>query len=229
MKARLIEFREIAPEVRHFVFELPEVTEFSFQPGQFVSMSGVFDGRKITRAYSIASPPGGNRFDLCLNRVPGGAFSPHLFDLRPGDEVETKGPVGLFVPRNPFRDSIFVATGTGIAPFRSMAMTPRVVESGAKVTLLFGARYDYGLLYHNEWKELEQARPGFRYIPTITRPEVSWDGRTGWVQQHLEEALGGRSDVDVYICGLKAMVDAIREILKAKGFDKKQIIFEKYD
>ena len=71
--------------------------------------------------------------------------------------------------------------------------------------------------------------PNFRFWPTLSRAESSWTGRTGHVQTHLLEAIGDRRDLDVYICGLKAMVDDVRAILKGVGFDRKQIIFEKYD
>ena len=69
----------------------------------------------------------------------------------------------------------------------------------------------------------------FRLMPTITRPDAGWHGRTGWVQQHIEEALEGCLDADVYICGLRAMVDDVRENLKRKGLARQQIIYKKYD
>lgn len=229
MTARLIASREIAPEVRHFVFEVPAAGKLPFTPGQFVSFSEVLHGKKVTRAYSLASAPDGNRFELCLNRVRDGLFSPHLFVLQPGGEVEMAGPLGYFVPKNPFRNAVFVATGTGIAPFRSFLRSPLVLDSPAPVTLLFGARYEQGLLYRDEFEQLAQTRPGFRFMPTITRPSPDWRGRVGRVQQHLDEALAERTDVDVYMCGLKAMVDDVRRMLKDRGFPKSQILFEKYD
>jgi CDP-4-dehydro-6-deoxyglucose reductase len=98
-----------------------------------------------------------------------------------------------------------------------------------QLTLLFGVRYEYGLLYRAEFEELASKHPNFRFWPTISRPEASWTGRTGHVQTHLVEAIGQRRDMDVYICGLKAMVDDVRALLKGMGFDRKQIIYEKYD
>lgn len=229
MRARLIKSREIGPEVRHFVFDVPATDSLDYTPGQFVSFSQDILGRAVTRAYSIASAPAGSHFELCLNRVKDGAFSPWLFEMQPGDTVEMQGPLGYFVPRSPFRDSILVATGTGIAPFRAYLQWPPIVETGSKITLLFGARYREGLVYHAEFEQLERARPGFRFIPTITRPDTDWHERTGWVQQFLDEALEGRLDVDVYICGLRAMVDDVREILKRKGLTRQQLVYEKYD
>ena len=229
MQARLLESTELAPEVRRFLFDVPEVETLEFTPGQFVSFRGDVLGKAVTRAYSVASGPDGNRFELCLNRVKEGLFSPFLFELQPGQQVEMRGPLGYFVPRRPLRDSVLVATGTGIAPFRSFLKSREVMESAAPVTLLFGARCEPGLLFGREFEELTATRPGFRYLPTLTRPEAEWSGRTGRVQQHLDEALAGRTEIDVYICGLKAMVEDVRQRLKDKGFDRKQIIVEKYD
>ena len=229
MKARLVEFREIAPGVRHFTFEVPEIERLYFIPGQFVSLSAEVGGRNITRAYSIASPPDGNRFELCLNLVEQGLFSPFLFQLQPGDVVETSAPLGYFVLRNPGRDAIFVATGTGIAPFRSMLRAWLAQNDRAALTLIFGVRYEHSLMYRDEFEALEREHANFRFLPTLTRPEPSWTGRAGRVEQHLLEVIGDRRDFDVYICGLKAMVDEVRALLKGCGFDRKQIIYEKYD
>lgn len=229
MRARLVHSREIGPEVREFVFEVPEADRFEFIPGQFVSFSSGHQGRPVTRAYSLASAPNGNRFELCLNRVKEGLLSPWLFEMAAGAEIEMQGPLGYFQSRQPFRDAVLVATGTGIAPFRSFLLSPQVAQSTARVTLLFGARYESGLVYRDLFESLAQSREGFRFLPTITRPDANWTGRTGWVQKHLDEALDGRRDIDVYVCGMKAMVNEVRTLLKESGLDRKQIIVEKYD
>ena len=229
MKATLVESREIAPEVRHFVFETPGVKQLHFKPGQFVSFNEMLGGKEITRAYSIASLPAGNHFELCLNLVHDGIFSPHLFEMKPGDSVEMTDPLGFFVVRNPTRDAVFVATGTGIAPFRSMAPDYLGHPLAKELTLIFGVRHERTIYYRDDFEALAKQHPNFRFWPTLSRPEPSWSGRTGHVQIHLLEAIGDRRDLDVYICGLKAMVDDVRGILKGMGFDRKQIIFEKYD
>jgi ferredoxin-NADP reductase len=209
------------------------VEEFSFTPGQFISVIDREKGKETTRAYSIASPRGGNTFALCLNRVPDGIVSRWLFELSPGDEVEIHEPLGYFTLRHPGRRAVFIATGTGIAPFRSMLLDhlPRLQPH---ITLLFGVRYDIGLLYRDELEGLAAEYPNFKFMPTVTRPGETWHGRTGRVQQHIDEALAIRtpdelSTIDVYICGLKEMVDDVRKQLKQRGFDRKQIIYEKYD
>ena len=208
---------------------MPEIREFYFVPGQFVSLTQTIGGREMTRAYSIASPPDKNRFALCLNRVQDGVFSNWLFTLKPGDSVETSAPLGYFVLRNPQRDAIFVATGTGIAPFRSMLHAWLGQDDPRQLTLIFGVRYEHALMYRTEFEELARKHANFHFLPTLSRPDESWKGRTGHVQKHLLEAIGERRDLDIYICGLKLMVDDVRGMLKGMGFDRKQIIYEKYD
>jgi len=229
VKATLIESREIAPDIRHFLFELRGAGEFLFVPGQWVSCEEIVNGEPVTRAYSIASPPGGNRFELCLNLVREGHLSPHLFAMRPGDSVEVRGPFGTFVFREPLHDSVLVATGTGIAPFRAMLSTRLARDSSRQITLLFGVRHERSLLYRDEFETLARQHPNFRFWPTLTRPEPTWSGRAGRVQQHLAEAVGSRHDLSVYICGLREMVDSVRASLKSAGFERQHIIYEKYD
>ncbi|MGA2213028.1 MAG: FAD-binding oxidoreductase [Bryobacteraceae bacterium] len=229
MRATLLEFRDIAPEVRHFVFQVPEVQQLHFKPGQFVSLQETLAGKKITRPYSIVSEPDGNRFELCLNLVHQGVFTPHLFALQPGDSVEISAPLGFFVVRDPARDALFIATGTGIAPFRSMAPGYLSHPHARQLTLLFGVRHESTIYYRADFEALARSHANFHFLPTLSRPDSSWPCRAGHVQSHLRDALAGRTDLDVYICGLKAMVDDVRAILKESGFDRKQIIFEKYD
>lgn len=229
MTARLLESREIAPEVRHLVFEIEDNISFSYVPGQFASLTADINGSPITRAYSFASPPCGSRIELCLNRVPNGKFSPYLFSLQPGDCVQMTGPWGGFIFRQPVEDSILVATGTGIVPFRAMLQNQLSRDSVHQYTLIFGVRYEQGLLYREEFEQLAREHPNFHFLPTLSRPEPQWTGGAGHVQSHLLEAIGERRDVNVFVCGLKAMVDDVRSILKSKGFDRKRIICEKYD
>lgn len=229
MKARLIESHSIGNEVKHFTFDVPEVEELPYIPGQFVSFTGIFEGREITRAYSTASAPDGNRFELCLNRVQDGLFSPHLFAMQPGDTIDMTGPLGYFTWKQPVRDSVLVATGTGIAPFRGMLKWYLGQGGDREMILIFGVRFEESLLYREEFEELAAAHRNFHFWPTLTRPTAGWAGRTGRIQHHVLQAVGARRNIDVYMCGMKAMIDDLRQQLKALGFDRKQIIVEKYD
>ncbi|MEI9814084.1 MAG: FAD-binding oxidoreductase [Acidobacteriota bacterium] len=231
MKARLVSSAEIAPGVNHFVFEAEAEAAgpLRFTAGQFVSFTELIEGKPVTRAYSLASAPSSsNTFELCLNRVDDGRLSPHLFAMRPGDTIEMTGPLGTFTLREPARDSILIATGTGITPFRSF-LQAYLPQGTPSFTLLFGVRHESHLLYRTEFEDYVARYPQFRFWPTLTQPPEDWKGRTGRVQAHLFEAIGERRNIDLYLCGLKPMVDDVRAILKEMGFDRKQIRYEKYD
>ncbi len=229
MQARLVSSVELAEGVNHFVFEAVDIHSLDFQPGQFVSFQEAIEGKQITRAYSLASAPtGSNRFELCLNRVEGGRLSPYLFAMHPGDVIEMSAPLGTFTLRQPARDSILIATGTGITPFRSF-LQAYLPQGAPHFTLLFGVRHESHILYRAEFEAMAQRHPQFRFWPTLSRPGQAWTGRAGHVQTHLSEAIGGRQDLDIYLCGLKQMVDDVRGMLKEMGFDRKQIRYEKYD
>jgi ferredoxin-NADP reductase len=158
-----------------------------------------------------------------------GVFSPHLFEIAPGDTVPIKGPTGFFVIRRPERDMIMVATGTGIAPYRSMIPHWLARGGSSRCTLLFGVRYEQTVLYKDEWDGLAAAYPNFHFQPTLSRPHDGWTGRSGHVQAHLGEALASHKQPDMYVCGLKAMVDDVRGMLKGCGFERDRIVYEKYD
>lgn len=231
--ARLLECRDLSESTKHFHWEVEEAHKFDFQAGQFVSMLAQHDGREITRAYSIASAPrGDNQFDLCLNRVPDGFFSNFLCDLRAGDEVRFHGPHGYFTLKQPVRDSIFVATGTGIAPIRGMVHWLLAEPSRHKdrsFWLAFGVRYQQDLYYDDEFRALAEGHANFHYIPTLSRENPRWTGARGYVQEHVERLVTGRTDMDAYICGLRDMVTANRDLLKKIGWDRKSIVSERFD
>lgn len=229
MRAVLRGWHQLAPEVRDFEFEADNGGTLAFTPGQFVSFSAEIGGKRITRAYSIASPPEGNRFHLCLNRVAGGLFSPYLFEAPAGTAIDMQGPLGTFTIRDRDRHMFFVATGTGVAPFRAMAQEYLASGGTRQITLLLGARFEENLLYRADFERLAREYPSFRFEPVLSRPGADWAGRTGHVQPHLFELIGERRDLHVYACGMKAMVDDVRARLKELGFDRRQIIVEKYD
>jgi CDP-4-dehydro-6-deoxyglucose reductase len=102
-------------------------------------------------------------------------------------------------------------------------------EPDRRFILIFGVRYEHGLLYREEWEDLARRHSNFTFLPTLTRPEANWTGATGRVQSHVLEALGPRLDMDIYICGLKEMVNDVRGLLKEKGVDRKRIVYERYD
>jgi len=245
--ARLTRSTALSELTKHLEFEMKNAARFGFVAGQWLSFkTDKPDAEEITRAYSIASPPqDDNRFALCLNRVQDGFMSNFLCDMQEGDEISCQGPFGDFILRPPIRDTLFIATGTGIAPLRSMlhwlfgcnsVESPSCADpasesrhQGRQLWLVFGNRTEKDIYYHDEFLQLAGKHSNFHYLPTLSRGSESWRGLRGYVQEHVPAIASGRSDMHAYICGLEKMIHANRELLKSLGWDRKSIRYEKYD
>jgi len=245
--ARLFHSEPLSELTKHLEFEVEGVLRFGFVAGQWLSMkTSMPDGEEITRAYSIASPPNGsNHFALCLNRVQDGLMSNYLCDMKEGEEIPCQGPFGDFILRPPMRDTLFVATGTGIAPIRSMLHwlfgfspdgrgRPSSIDiqsrhQGRQLWLVFGNRTEKDIYYHDEFLRLAAEHANVHYLSTLSRGEPDWPGLRGYVQEHVPLIAEDRTDMHAYICGLDKMVNANRELLKSLGWDRKSILYEKYD
>lgn len=224
-EVRVAESRVLSPSVREIVFERADDKPLAFAPGQWVNLfvRGAAAGDEdLKRAYSIASEPlGSPRFAVAVTRVEGGPVSPVLHALDVGATIVAVGPSGLFV-----RDgadpspALFVGTGTGITPFRSMLRAALRAGSRAPMHLLMGVRHFEDAIYHDELRDIEARHPSFRFTLTLSQPHAGWTGRTGYVQAHLAEAhaaltaASGGAAPHVYACGLVRMVKAVREIAR---------------
>jgi ferredoxin-NADP reductase len=234
LDARVLRATALSEFTKHIELEVSGVTRFGFVPGQWLSVKvNTPDGEEMTRAYSIASPPSENgHFAFCLNRVQDGFMSNYLCDLEAGAEIMFQGPFGDFTLRPPLRDTVFIATGTGIAPFRSMLhwlLAEKERHHDRRFWLLFGARHQQDIYYREEFENLAASHDNFHFLPTLSRANDDWKGLRGYVQQHLGEIVGMRSDMHAYICGLDKMVKANRDLLKTLGWDRTSIRYEKYD
>lgn len=234
LTARLVRSIPLSDYTKHLDFEVTGIPRFGFVAGQWLSVkTNKPDGEEMTRAYSIASPPSENsHFAFCLNRVQDGYMSNHLCNMKNGEEITFQGPFGSFILRPPMRDTMFIATGTGIAPFRSMLhwlLADRERHSGHRVSLLFGARFEQDIYYREEFERLATEHSNFSFLPTLSREGPEWTGLRGYVQEHVPGITGDRKDMNAYICGLDKMVSANRELLKSLGWERKQIVYEKYD
>ncbi len=186
----------------HFVFSVEDHESFPFAPGQFMSaLAQDPNGKQQTRAYSIASAPHANQFELCVNRVDNGFFSNHLADLTdlpPGGAIQVHGPHGHFTLREPVTDSILISTGTGIAPMRGFAqwLFPKDGpdrSQGKDIWMVYGTRHETELYYREEFEELAARHPNFHYLPTLSRAGEDWKGLRGYVQEHVARIVEERA------------------------------------
>ena len=219
--AHVIAVRQLTHDVRQIDLRLIEPPEMTFKAGQFISFDvpDLRTGRMVTRPYSIASPPSSSRtISLLLNLVPHGPGSTYLFGLREGDETKFAGPAGNFYLRDdPGRDVLFVATGTGIAPFRSMllANAERPVPSSA--TLLWGLRNQRDLYYQDELTRMRHDVSTTSHIITLSKPGPGWTGPSGRVTTLVERTIHDVKRMAVYLCGNSGMIAEVTGIIQAKG------------
>ena len=211
--------RALTHDVREVQLRLIEPAQMPFAAGQFVSFEIERTGRlPATRAYSIASAPNDpHEIDLVLNRVPGGPGSEYLCGLGEGDRTSFSGPVGSFVLRDSPRDLLFVATGTGIAPFRSMLRSLADASSHRPVTLFWGLRSERDLYYQEELLCLRERLPRFSFITTLSQPTGEWRGAVGRVSPLVETHVTSVANLEVFLCGNGGMIRDVREILRRKG------------
>ncbi len=254
----VIENRRVTPadsanDVRHVVLRYPQGS-YRFLEGQSAGIAppGLnARGRpNVPRLYSIASPRRGedgssSTLALTVKRVVyteddgvvrHGLTSNHLCDARPGDELKMTGPAGkdFLMPDDCAAPMLMIATGTGIAPFRSFihAWSQYPVGQRGFAWLIFGAQTSTDLLYAEEWEHFAR-QPDFRIDYAISREQKTPDGRRMYVQDRMRQLgaplwnLIAAPETAVYICGIKGMEvgieAALDEMAQAVGVDWVQL------
>ena len=215
--------------VRNFRLRLAQPKRLEFEPGQFVIAHVPKDGSFVKRAYSIACPPHEEGvIELCIQHVEGGAASTFFWQLKEGMPVTLSGPHGRFTLKQPITyEPVFMATGTGVAPFRGMLKHLFHVNVTQPIWLLFGTRYEHALLYEAEFRAMTSLRHNFHYIPTVSRPK-DWHGETGHIQQTFQKHITEFANKEIYVCGWLEIVKAVVKDLTAFGVPPAQIHYEEW-
>jgi ferredoxin-NADP reductase len=232
---KVIRIEDATSATKRFWIQIPELDNFDFKPGQFVTLDLPIHEKKNKRwrSYSIASHPDGtNIIELVIVLLEGGAGTTYLFnEIKEGSELILRGPQGVFtLPESVDKDLYLICTGTGIAPFRSMVnfIKEHNLEHG-NIYLIFGCRKCADALYADEMCTLEKELPNFFYIPTFSREDIADGKRIGYVHNVYEELIGqNKKAANFMLCGWKNMIDDARKKIVELGFDKKDIHFELY-
>ncbi len=227
-RAVVIKNEYVADDKRELILQPSE--PFSFKPGQYITiLAPTPDGKKMGRSFSIASPLGEKNIILIIKIIPGGLASEYVDHLPAGEEIEYLGPLGRFVlPAEP-QDSLFLATGTGIAPFIPM-IHQLLTQTEKKVTLYLGFRHEGNVCYMDLLNGWVQQYPRFSFIPTLSQATTpDWSGSVGRVTVHLRAEPGLMRDKHIFICGNGSMVNEIEQIALNAGVPKEKIFYEKYN
>jgi len=208
----------------------------SFKAGQYLQLEvpkyALTQGPEY-RAYSVASSADeAHDLELVITRVPDGAITTYVHDyLKVGEELRVNGPYGDFYLRESDRDILLIATGSGLAPIKSILHQMEKEQPRRKATLFFGARTRKDLFYYERLREFEKSIPGFRFVPTLSRPtdDDQWDGEKGRVTDLIEKHIPENANIQVYICGGPTMVESCEVILKEKGIPAEHIFYDKFE
>ncbi len=226
------ENKVIARDVYEVHFEKPE--GFTFKPGQFV----LFDVALIdnptdiqTRAFSLASVTREDTLLFAAKMTPGGRASRWIAEvLKPGMQATVKGPFGFFTldPKSE-KELVFIATSTGVGPFRSQIIT--ALENGDKrrMDLVYGVRSEEDLFWEEELKSLTQKYDNFYLHLALSNGSEAWTGHRGRVQTLVPQIVKDFSNKNVYVCGSPNMTRDLKQLcLETWGIQKPDLHVEGY-
>ncbi len=210
-----------------------------FEPGQYMTIGVYADGRLVQRPYSVASSPrtAGDGYEFYVRLVPMLRFTTLLWRLPLGHGMRMTGPKGRFVLEDDDRRThVFIATGTGIAPFISMVRTALLDGKPRRTVVAHGASYVSELGYRRELEQLQREGYPLTYVPTISRPaepeNAGWRGRTGRVETTLDDLCDDCSILPfrtvVYICGNPEMILKAEAIVRSRGLPEPHVKKELY-
>jgi len=229
-KGKVSEHILINEKFQYLHIELVEPHRLEFKAGQYISLD--VDGER--RSYSIASAPAMNHaIELCIDVSPGGKGSEYLKGLRPGDEVSFMGPLGQFVvPEGSEvkeKKLLFVATGSGITPIRSMLLgLLEEKQDKRSMQLHWGLRHVEDMFWEEDFRRFHKFFDNFHFHLTLSKPPENWPLCDGYVIECIKTEVELGPDWGVYLCGNKHMIEEASKLVQEMGVPKEQIHFEKF-
>jgi len=233
---RLANVVEVRPETDRVVTLALEVPDWDGHlPGQHVDVRlTAEDGYRAERAYSIASSPDGGRIELAVERLEDGEVSPYLAgELRPGDQLELRGPVGGYFVWEPGRGGplLLVAGGSGVAPLMAMVRYRAATGREVPARLLYSSRTVEDVIFRGELERLADAGDGLAVTHALTRAQPpGWAGYARRIDAVMLEEVGWRPGERplIYVCGPTRLVEAVTGDLVGLGHDPVRVKTERF-
>ena len=212
LPCRVHSIRKVADDVAILQLKLPASERMQFLAGQYIEFI-LKDGQR--RAFSIANAPHDDEFtELHIRHIPGGLFTDQVWDrMKERDILRFEGPLGSFFLREESEAPIiFVASGTGFAPIKSIAEHAFRRGITRRMVLYWGARKRKDLYMMDLPLQWAAAHANFSFVPVLSEPgpECAWTGRTGFVHRAVMEDFPDLSAFEVYACGVPVMVNSAR-------------------
>ncbi|MCX7656598.1 MAG: FAD-binding oxidoreductase [Treponemataceae bacterium] len=245
LKATVERIRNLTYDIKEVYLRLSDEAiaagGISFTPGQYAQLVVPPYGElkeSVQRAYSMSSTPQDkNHIEFLIRLVPGGIATTWVHQyLKEGDSVEVVGPFGEFGVRETDAMMIFVAGGSGMAPFKSILN--HMAETGQwtnrEIWYFFGARSKRDMFYLEEMAALEKRFPSFHFVPALSepKPEDSWNGPVGLItnvlDSYFKERIPRNKPMEGYLCGSPGMIDACIKVMTANGISPEKIYYDKF-
>lgn len=215
----------LSPTTLAFALAVDPADPVRFLPGQYVSVQ--VPGSDQQRSYSFSSAPGAAELEFLVRDIPAGLMSGFLRDAAPGTPMAISGPSGSFYLRDVKRPLLFLAGGTGLAPFLSMLGRLQQIGVRQPVHMIYGVTTDADLVGLDVLEAHARAIPGFTYRVCVA-DEASAHPNKGYVTRYIEPGHLNGGDADVYLCGPPSMVDAVRAHLAEQGLTPANFYYEKF-
>lgn len=216
---------DVTSDVKSFLFEVPQGRMFRFDPGQYVTIEVDIEGRRVSRCYTISSPPTRPYvIAITVKRVPGGIVSNWLHDnMSPGIPILVQAPLGSFtIADRPANKYLFLSAGSGITPLMSMTRTLYDLGSDADVLFIHSARTPADIIFRYELDAIAATAPNIRvlHLCESDHPADRWPGLRGRISAAALAALApDLADRVTFTCGPAPYMASVRELLGQTGYD----------
>ena len=226
-KGQISAIDHLSPTTTSFSMTLEAEPPLTFLPGQYVNLL-VPDTGGQTRSYSFSSSPHSPEVSFLLRNTPSGLLPTYMREkAQVGAALEFKGPLGSFYLREVRRPLLFLAGGTGLAPFLAMLETLSHTGSKYPVHLIYGVTNDPDLVHVDKLEAYAHRMPNFTFACCVADEGSAYPNK-GYVTRYIEASHMHDGDVDVYLCGPPAMVDAVRNHMSEQGMTSANFYFEKF-
>jgi len=210
-----------------FTIKLDDRKSLAFLPGQYVNVT--VPGTDQARSFSFSSGPGDDEVGFLIRNTQYGVLTTYLRDrAKSGDKISFNGPLGSFYLRKIERPVLFLAGGTGLAPF--LSMLSKIEQDGGSehpIHLIFGVTNDADLVEVEKMEGFAQRLPNFTFATVVAAEESSHPNK-GYVTHHMKPEHLNDGFVDIYLCGPPPMVDAVRKYLADQGIEPASFYYEKF-